>query len=381
MLNSQYKIDSAFADLAAAFSCIGSKIRPSVLLVLTAGLALGNAKAQTLWTSEFSNDKGWDHPEYGTTIMYGDLNGDGQMDVCGRGVAGIYCSLSNGSGFNPAVFASPDFADASGWNDPIYYTSLRLGDVNGDGHADVCGRGYWGISCALGRGDGTFEAAQLWTTDYGNPGGWGFLQYGSTIMLGDLNGDGRDDICARGGAGIYCSLSTGNSFSRSVLAGTDFADSGDWYNPIYYSSLRLADVNGDGFADVCGRGYYGISCALGKGDGTFKPSRLWTSDFRNALGWDQLQYGSTMMFADINGDGMDDVCGRGIAGVYCAVSTGSSFRPATFATAGFSDATGWNHLTYYGSIRLADVNGDQQADLCGRGEAGIFCAVAAITFH
>ncbi len=29
---------------------------------------------------------------------------------------------------------------------------------------------------------------------------------------------------------------------------------------IYYSSLRLADVNGDGKADVCGRGIEGVFC-------------------------------------------------------------------------------------------------------------------------
>jgi hypothetical protein len=313
--------------------------------------------------------------------MFGDLTGKGHSDVCGRGIAGIYCALSNGNGFEPAVFALAGFSDAEGWNNPIYYKTLRLADVNADGRADVCGRGIYGVSCALGRGDGTFDSARLWTTDFGDSGGWGFLQYGGTIMLGDLNGDRRADICARGGAGIYCALSTGTGFSPYFLAVAAFGDAYGWANPSYYTSLRLADVNGDHHADVCGRGIYGISCAVGKGNGTFSAVQLWTADFSDAFGWNQLEYGSTIVFADINGDGVADVCGRGIAGVYCSISTRSSFRTAALATTDFSNVTGWTDPNYYDSIRLADVNGDHQADLCGRSEAGIVCAVATVTFH
>jgi hypothetical protein len=297
-------------------------------------------------------------------------------------VGAIDCSLSNGNGFNTAIPAVYDFSDEEGWNKPIYYGTLRMGDVNGDGYADICGRGMYGISCALSRGDGTFDSAAKWTQDFSDAQGWGFLQYGGTVMLGDLNGDHRADICARAASGLYCALSTGTGFSPYYSAGNgvDFGDAGHWNNPIYYSSLRLADVNGDGLADVCGRGVAGIGCSLGKGDGHFKPATLMTHDFQDSPVWLQIRTASTMMFADINGDGKADVCGRGISGVYCAISTGTSFRAAPLVTADFSDAAGWNNVTWYGSIRLADVNGDKQADICGREATGIYCATASITF-
>jgi FG-GAP-like repeat len=111
---------------------------------------------------------------------------------------------------------------------------------------------------------------------------------------------------------------------------------------IYYGSLRLADANGDGKADVCGRGIAGVYCALNHGNRTFGPVVLWTSQFNDATGWNQPQYGSTMMFADINGDGRADVCGRGIEGIYCKLSTGSGFGPIFLASSDFSDAQGWN---------------------------------------
>jgi len=106
--------------------------------------------------------------------------------------------------------------------------------------------------------------------------------------------------------------------------------------------MRLADVNGDGVSDVCGRGIAGVYCSLNHGDGTFGPVVLWTNQFANAGGWNQAQYGTTMMFADINGDGVADVCGRGIAGIYCELSTGNGFGAIFLASSDFSDAEGWN---------------------------------------
>jgi hypothetical protein len=42
-----------------------------------------------------------------------------------------------------------DFSDSNGWNTPNHYLDTWVVDVNGDGRADICGRGYDSISCAL----------------------------------------------------------------------------------------------------------------------------------------------------------------------------------------------------------------------------------------
>ena len=76
------------------------------------------------------------------------------------------------------------------------------------------------------------------------------------------------------------------------------------------------------------------------------------------------------MFADLNGDGRADVCGRGRAGIYCALSTGLGFAGNFLAQHNFSDAEGWNQLTDYGSLRFADAKGDHKPDICGRGNLG-----------
>ena len=126
---------------------------------------------------------------------------------------------------------------------------------------------------------------------------------------------------------LMFAIGTGSSsaqqdgFGGVSLASQYFSDAEGWgQSNTYYDAIRLADVNGDGKPDLCGRGYAGIVCSLGNGDRTFGPLNVWTSDFSNAAGWGDPQYGTTVMFADINNDGSADVCGRGSAGIQCALS-------------------------------------------------------------
>jgi hypothetical protein len=81
------------------------------------------------------------------TIHLGDVNGDGQADACGRAPEGIVCALSNGSGYLAPSIWLPEMSDAAGW--APHGATISLSDVNGDGRADVCGQGPSGPVCAL----------------------------------------------------------------------------------------------------------------------------------------------------------------------------------------------------------------------------------------
>jgi hypothetical protein len=363
-----------------------SILRYPALLLLAVSIFGSTAGAQTQWSQDFGDNEGWSAPQYAGTTMFADINKDGIADVCGRGINGIACALSTGHEFQPIYVASSDFSDSKGFNNASYYTSLRFGDVNGDGMPDICGRSKVSIVCVLGRGDGTFQTAENWSTDYGDAAGWGDLAYASTFMLGDINGDGRADMCTRGPAGIYCSLSLGNRFGSRQFSNSEFSDALGWSNPTYYGSIRMGDVDGDGRVDICGRGVAGIYCILSFGNGTFAPSRLWTSnnDFSDAALYGKPQYSSTMMLADINRDGKADVCMRSTSVGSCSVSTGAFFAPARLLFPSFfagAAGTNWDAPQYYGSLRMADVSGDKRVDICGRGVAGIFCAIQGVVFY
>ena len=206
----------------------------------------------------------------------GDFNGDGRTDILwcsappfnGSSSPSNNCStvvlwLSNGDG---------TFTTVSEPSVPGYRP--RFGDFNGDGKTDIlwCNvtstgasfntNGCSAVSVWFSNGDGTFAGV----SSPAIPGtGW-------IPLLGDLNGDGKADILwcdGPLGTSVTCSnvivwLSNGNG--TFTVASSLSSPSAGW-------SPLLADLNGDGRTDVlwCA-GSAGCSAVvpwLSKGDGTF----------------------------------------------------------------------------------------------------------------
>jgi hypothetical protein len=348
----------------------------------TAGIGQAGADVAATSTQQvdtlFSDANGWGEPSAYTTIRYPDVNGDGRSDACGRNARGIWCAVDDGSG-NKVSYGGPwlpFFGDANGWGVAAYYATIAFPDVDGDGMADVCGRGVDGIYCARSTGAG-FEQATLWTTAFDDASDFDAPAYYATLTFADIDGDAKADVCGRGVDGVYCGLSTGGAFADVGLWSTSFADSTGWGAPQYFETLHFPDVDGDGKADVCGRGVDGIECGTSTGR-AFGAVDLWSSSFSDAAQWGDAPYYATLSFSDIDEDGKMDVCGRGVGGVSCALSVGTSFGVASIWNAGFGDASGWSGDAY-GSTLHYDRN-----VVCGRSKIGVECAfsrVATVGFN
>ena len=150
----------------------------------------------------------------------------------------------------PPVKVLGDFGYDQGWRVGAHPRLLE--DLDGDGRADIVGFGHSGTYVSYGRSDGGFTAPVLAFRDFGVAQGWSAPQFQRTVA--DANGDGIDDIVGFGHSGTI--VSYGRSNKTMVPAGLwlrQFGQAQGWRADLYPS--EVADVNGDGHADVVGFGY------------------------------------------------------------------------------------------------------------------------------
>lgn len=322
--------------------------------------------AGTWRISSTTDSLGWNDPDNFSTLRIGDVNGDGMADLCARANAGMRCWLSTGSGFASA-FVGPELSDAAGFNDATQGSTVRLADLDGDGKADICYRDREGVACHLSRGNSFGPAFRGPTLS--DASGWRPLYHSGTIRMGDLDGDGKADLCARAAVGLVCWLSRGDSFGPQIR-GPAWSNDNGFKEVAHWSTIRMVDLDGDGADEVCARTAEGIECVRFV-NGAFSAPILGPR-LTNDSGWaDHDNYG-TIRYADVDGDGDTDICARANARVFCWMNDDMRFSRRIEGPE-WSDDSGWGHYIYNTTINFADLNGDGKADICARAARGYLC--------
>jgi hypothetical protein len=274
-------------------------------------------------------------PKGGDRVAIGDVNGDGAADVvtvsCGHSVS-VFLNTGHG-----ALAARQDYTTAA------CPQTVALADLNGDGKPDIVVGGEEGtISVLMNQGDGTFGPKH----DYVR-GGEGDLADVNYVAVGDLNGDGKPDLATANGfesSGVSVLLNNGD--------GT-FAARRDYHLAAGAESIGIGDFNGDGKLDLVTDEFGDLTVLLNDGGGEFHQAGV-----ASAGGADY----SYVFVGDLTADGYPDVVvvneGSGAAQVLLDNVTGT-LRPSVAYPAS-------SNLTW---VAIGDANRDGTQDLVTAGKS------------
>ena len=239
------------------------------------------------------------HP--GATLYVADPNGDGRDD--------LICHTSPGSGW-----IDIDYADRSGgFGERTDFqvqrswcvhegATLYIGDVNGDGRDDlIChtspGSGW--ITLLYANEEGQYKGINDWAS---TAGGWCYHP-GAALHLGDVDGDGDDDLICHTQPSGWTTISRAENGRFSMI--NDDVISVPWCNETR-ATLHVGDVNNNGRDDLICHSPLTGNVKVDLANNSDVPYDH-VSDFDNEpRAW--CSHDSTrMLVADANGDNRDDL--------------------------------------------------------------------------
>ena len=322
------------------------------------------------------------------SILFADVNGDGNQDLL--------------LGYTSQVLVFPGNGDGTFRAPPATAVYGSVADINNDGIADMVFLPPLGgnfFAAALGRGDGSFAILDQPVPLAASS--------GYSLMLADLNGDGKVDVLAiqagtikpglcfgPNDAQLLSFLGNGNGqfqpkgtglalgvFDPTAGISGDFNSDGkldlilpgfisgceagllfvpgngdgtfatpvilDASQSLEYPSLLVGDLNNDKKLDFI----WGNAVFLGNGDGTFKQIPL-------NIPIDPVANPAPLALADLNGDGILDLMSNPGNSLYAGNGDG------TFQTTPFFAQT----QLVNPSLAIGNVNGDGDPDLIFAGD-------------
>jgi hypothetical protein len=227
------------------------------------------------------------------SIAAADFSGDGRDDI-----VAVY---ENGGNHYLAVFISnsngtfkpPELCNTGSY-DPY---GVAIGDFNGDGNLDIAAISQSHITVFLGNGDGTFNNTDAIVSNIDS-----ISQYSTIVAANLVSGSSKADLVIAGSGGVQVLIANTAGYFNSPSVVQNGPTVG----------LAVTDFNGDGYPDiVTSLNNHGVAVLLGNGNGTFQPAQT--------VAW--LDFApESFAVGTFSGDGGEDIVAAGYENNYPQIS-------------------------------------------------------------
>ncbi|MCA8997023.1 MAG: hypothetical protein KDA80_08555 [Planctomycetaceae bacterium] len=301
-------------------------------------------RAPGVWEVQRNNDGVFALETWGTQddaavgdFVIADWNGDGLDDVLIWGTDSRWHAKLNSPN-------SDEFVDRyiGRWSRDVVWSNIRILDFNGDDQADLAGQlrtGHWWL--IESQGDGLTNDGR---TTYGNAvygARWAPAANWEHVLVGDFNGDGRDELAGLHAASGAWWIGNGRQGAAQRQAHLENFYAGAWGRGVSnWSHVHVGDFNDDLRDDIIGLHRYPLSShwfvsTLGQNFAlrlsSFGSSDLHAEEFDSQVG-------------DFNNDGLDDLLRIEPPGTLNVLLTSNDrfSSPANWGLLGApEDSTGW----------------------------------------
>jgi hypothetical protein len=303
----------------------------------------------------FSGGTNWGAEYFATQIAMGDIDGDGVDEV----------AVARFANRNARVFvyddANANYAElwqfGAEWGSGNYATSLAFGNVDADAAEELAitrrsdeNARVWIVQRVA---SGAFEARPI-----GNSAQWGSGNYATDVAMGDIDGDGRDEIA------VTRRTSSNQRFfvyDDAMASHVELASGGQsWGGGAYATAAAFGDVDGDGREELA------IGRISDEGPRYFVFSYDVASPNLRQVRTGGENWGSDASVTDLSFGQFDADRGRELAIVRNANQNDRYFvfddAARQFALM-LSGGAGWGSGNYATGVSFGDADGDGREEL------------------